>query len=284
MTLACGTLSYRQESLARALEGIARAGFRWVEIGCVCGYCEHIKPETMGPADADRLAAQASQFGLGIVSIAGHVDLEYPLLGKGTEVAAHGFHLLRKRIDLAGHLKIGIVNTGIGVARNPGELDAFYRDFETLLEYAETRRVKIALESHAGLTETAAASLALCQCMGRPSLGINFDAANVHYYTGMDPVADLNACADEIGPWLIHVHIKDHRGGKGVWDFPPLGEGEVDLRGLASLLRQIRYRGPCSLEIEFRGPDSQDPSPEVIDRGVEQSYRFMKELGLDDPD
>ncbi|NUQ63860.1 MAG: hypothetical protein HUU20_15390 [Pirellulales bacterium] len=30
MILACGTLSYRQKTLGRALEGIARAGFRWI--------------------------------------------------------------------------------------------------------------------------------------------------------------------------------------------------------------------------------------------------------------
>jgi sugar phosphate isomerase/epimerase len=280
--LACGTLSYRQESLGRALEGIARAGFRWVEISCVCGYCEHITPETMSPADADRLAKQAAQFGLGISSIAGHVDLKYPLLGKGEDIAATGFHLLRKRIDLASHLRVGIVNTGIGEAREESELDAFYRDFDALLTYAEQRRVKIGLESHAGLTETAQASLALCRRMGRASLGVNYDAGNVHWCTGMNPLDDLGACADEIADWLIHVHIKDHRGGKGVWDFPPLGEGDVDLAGLVRLLRRIGYDGPCSLEIEFQGPESQDPAAEIIDRGIAESYRFLKDLGLED--
>ena len=281
MILACGTLSYRQESLGRALEGIAGAGFQWVELGCVCGYCEHVTPETMSAADSDLLADQVSRRGLRIASIAGHVDLKYPLIGKGAETARKGFDLLRKRIDLASHLKVGIVNTGVGVTQETSELDHFYRDFDALLHYAQKQGVKIGLESHAGLTETAGASLALCKRMGRSSLGVNYDAANVHYYTGLDPVADLAACADEIGEWLVHVHIKDHRGGKGVWDFPPLGEGGVDFAGLTSILRQVGYDGPCSLEIEFRGVQSQDPSPEVIDRGVRESCRFMKDLGLE---
>ena len=282
MFLSCGTLSYRQQNLARALEGIARAGFRWVEPSCVCGYCEHIQPENMDEADAARLADQVAGFGLRISSIAGHVDLKYPLLGKGAEAAATGFHLLRKRIDLASRLGVGIVNTGIGVARDASELDAFYRDFAALVEYAQREGVKIGLESHEGLTETAQASLALCQRMASPGLGINYDAGNVHFYTGLDPLDDLAACAHEIGPWLIHVHIKDHRGEKGTWDFPPLGEGSLDLPGLARALRQIGYDGPCSLEIEFCGPDTQDPPPEVIDRGVRQSYEFMQRLGLED--
>jgi sugar phosphate isomerase/epimerase len=280
MLLSCGTLSYRQESLQRALEGIARAGFQWVEIGCVCGYCEHITPETMSAADAQRLAAQVAAVGLKIASIAGHVDLKYPLIGQGAETARHGFDLLRARIDLASRLQVGIVNTGIGATQDKAELENFYRDFAALLEYAEQRRVKIGLESHAGLTETAFATLALCRRMGRSGVGVNYDPGNVHYYTGLDPAADLGACAGEIGDWLIHVHIKDHRGGKGAWDFPPLGEGDVDLRAVAAILRQIGYQGPCSLEIEFRGPDSQDPPAEIIDRGVAESLRFMRALGL----
>ena len=282
MILSCGTLSYRQESLQRALEGIARAGFQWVEIGCVCGYCEHITPEAMNAADAERLADQVAQAGLKIASIAGHVDLKYPLLGKGAEIARQGFDLLRARIDLAHHLQVGIVNTGIGATQDAAELDSFYRDFDALIQYAEEREVKIGLESHAGLTETAVATLALCQRMGRAGLGVNYDPGNVHYFSGLDPVADLAACAGEIGDWLIHVHIKDHRGGKGNWDFPPLGEGDVDLPAVAAVLKRIGYQGPCSLEIEFRGPDSQDPSAEIIDRGVAESFRFMKNLGLED--
>ena len=177
---------------------------------------------------------------------------------------------------------MGIVNTGIGATQDAAELENFYRDFDDLLQFAEQRGVKIGLESHAGLTETAVATLALCQRMGRAGLGVNYDPGNVHYFTGLDPVADLAACRGEIGDWLIHVHIKDHRGGKGTWDFPPLGEGDVDLPAVAAILKQIGYQGPCSLEIEFRGPDSQDPSAEIIDRGVAESFRFMKHLGLED--
>ena len=48
-----------------------------------------------------------------------------------------------------------------------------------------------------------------------------------------------------------HVHLKDQRGGKGVLDFPVLGEGEIDL---ASILRDLAgsgFSGPVSMEIEF---------------------------------
>lgn len=282
LVLACGTLSYRQESLERALEGIARAGFPAVEIGCVCGYCEHIVPEQMTAADAKALAAQVERHGLRIASIAGHIDLQGPLLGKGPDAAAEGFRRLRARIDLAARLGVTIVNTGVGVAGADEDMDAFLTEFRRLLDYAQQNGVKIGVESHAGVSETAAASLAFCLRVGHPALGINHDAGNVRFYAGQDPVADLERVIDDIGEWLVHVHIKDHRGGKGDWDFPPLGEGDLDLAALAALYRRIGFAGPYSLEIEFRGPDSSDPTPAVIDQGVADSFRYMQDLGLED--
>ena len=34
-------------------------------------------------------------------------------------------------------------------------------------------------------------------------------------------------------------------------------------------------------DIEFCGPGSEDSPPEVIDRGVQQSYQFITRLGLE---
>jgi sugar phosphate isomerase/epimerase len=280
--LACGTLSYRQQSLERALDGIVQAGFPFVEVSCVCGYCEHIKPEEMKPSDMDALVLMAKERGLSIASIAGHIDLEFPLLGKGPEKAREGLRRLRSRIELANKIEVPIVNTGIGVAdeNDRDELKRFHDDFDNLLEYAGQEGVKIGLENHAGLTETAAATIALCKRMGRRSLGLNHDAGNVRFYAGMDPVADLESCAEDLKDYLIHVHIKDHAGEKGDWDFPPLGEGNVDFDGLAAIYRRIGFPGPYSLEIEFKGPESTDPTAAIIDRGVAESYRFMEEMKL----
>ena len=78
----CGTVSYRQQSLERALEGVAKSGFRAIEVACISGYCDHIYPEQMSVGDMDRLAKLVERFGLRIASIAGHIDLAWPLMGK----------------------------------------------------------------------------------------------------------------------------------------------------------------------------------------------------------
>src|SRR5512145_288136 len=97
--LVCGTVSYRQQSLERALEGIARSGFKAIEVSCISAYCEHVVPEEMGAGDMDRLDRMVEIAGLRIASIAGHVDLGWPLMGKRADVAQ--FPQLAKDGDIA---------------------------------------------------------------------------------------------------------------------------------------------------------------------------------------
>jgi sugar phosphate isomerase/epimerase len=49
------------------------------------------------------------------------------------------------------------------------------------------------------------------------------------------------------------VHLKDKRGGKGVFDFPPLGDGDLDVESLLRDLAGAGFSGPVSLEIEYVG-------------------------------
>jgi len=60
-----------------------------------------------------------------------------------------------------------------------------------------------------------------------------------------------------------------------------LGEGEVNFKKLADIFRRVGDRGPYSLEIQFLGPGTTDPTPEFIDQGIAASYRFMDNLGLE---
>ena len=75
----------------------------------------------------------------------------------------------------------------------------------------------------------------------------NYDPGNVRYYTGAVPEEDIEFALPRLG----HFHLKDQRGGKGVADFPPLGEGEVDIPRILRRLRETGFSGPVCMEIEF---------------------------------
>ena len=54
-------------------------------------------------------------------------------------------------------------------------------------------------------------TLPLLERIGRDSIKVNYDTANVEFYSGQKAVDDLEA----IAPHLTHVHLKDTTGGKG---------------------------------------------------------------------
>ncbi len=63
--------------------------------------------------------------------------------------------------------------------------------------------------------ETAPVLLQLLQKLKRPSLGVNFDPANMILYDKGDPIKALRV----LGPWIRQVHIKDALATKvpGTW-------------------------------------------------------------------
>ncbi len=99
--------------------------------------------------------------------------------------------------------------------------------------------------------EPAKVLLTFIEDVGRPNLKINFDPANMVLYGTGDPVEALGV----LGKHVISVHCKD-----GNWpavDQPtalgierPLGEGDVDIPGFLSKLKEIGYTGVLAIERE----------------------------------
>ena len=100
-------------------------------------------------------------------------------------------------------------------------------------------------------------TIPLIEKIGRDSIRVNYDTANVEFYSGERAVDDL----PKITSYLAHVHLKDTTGGKGNWNFPALGDGIVDFGRVLEILRDAGYAGPYSVEIEFQG----EPWPPLAD-------------------
>jgi sugar phosphate isomerase/epimerase len=259
--VACGLGGYQEHPLERVMRGLAAAGFHYVEVTAIPSPHSRIVPEQMDAHDWARLAGLLDDHGLKPVSVSGHADL----------TTEQGVEQLRARIDCAVRLGVDIVNTGAGHAESPEEAQRFFRHMrEQVLPYAAARGVRIALETHGGLTGTAEDCLRTLDALDSEWVGINYDPANVLYYRGVRPETDIQQIAGRV----IHVHMKDQRGGQGVLDFPPLGEGTVDFAGLLRTLGAAGYRGPFSAEIELHRP----PSPEEEDRIRLHTRQYMEKL------
>jgi L-ribulose-5-phosphate 3-epimerase len=234
--LAAHTNSYHSYSFDQALAGSAEAGYEWVELSAVPGWTEHVDVH----ADGAEVRARLEHYGLRAASISGHSDLT---TREGLE---HGLAVVR----WADAFGLQIVNTAIGGHAHVEEsAEAFLANIGILADAAEAAGLVVALEIHGDLMATGARSAPLLDRIGHPAVRVNYDTANVEHYGGVNAVDDLGAIVDRVA----NVHLKDARGGRGVWDFPAIGEGHVDFGRVIEILRDAGYSGPYAVEIEFTG-------------------------------
>jgi sugar phosphate isomerase/epimerase len=84
-----------------------------------------------------------------------------------------------------------------------------------------------------------------CTAAAQVGLRINYDAGNVAWLLGRDPIDEFEVAA----PWIANVHVKDWVAGR----FVPAGHGSIDYRAHFAGLRRIGYAGPVSLEPHMDG-------------------------------
>ena len=259
------TIVFAPYTIDQALEGLAEAGYHACEIGAVKGWFEHIDPDTISDAEVARIGGKLASLGLQPVSLSGHAQLQ-------TDEGAARF---ARAIDIAAALGMEVVNTYTGDATTDDEREAYFANVAILCDRAAGHGLKIGMETDSNMLPTAEIGVAILDRIDRPDvLGFNYDPGNVIYYTGADPIADLRFAL----PRLVHFHLKDKIGGKGVFHFPPTGDGEIDIARLLANLDEAGYSGPISAEVEFdeRGWPDYDACRAAAKRTVEN----LRGMGL----
>jgi sugar phosphate isomerase/epimerase len=265
--LTASTNSFHPYSLEEALAGIAAAGVTSVELSSVPGWTEHIR-RMAGAEEIGFVKDKLEQYGLTAVSLAGHSDL----------VSDSGVQEFRRALGLAKLLGVSLVTTSTGGhdASSAGDLaeqrTQFLRRIRPLCDEAADDGITICFETHGGLLATGAMTVELLEAIGKQNTGINYDPGNVIFYGGIRPEEDILTCADRV----VHMHVKDQIGGKGVWNFPVVGTGEIDFGIIFAELDRVGFNGPASIEVEFTG----EPWPDLdeVTDAVTQSARYLREF------
>ena len=124
--------------------------------------------------------------------------------------------------------------------------------------------------------ETADTLLALLQTVDRENLRVNFDPANMILYGSGEPLEALR----KVGRYVSSVHCKDatwsDRPGETFGEEVPLGEGDVNMREFVSILNELGYDGPLTIEREVSG----ERQIEGIRVGVERLNQIKRELAI----
>jgi len=166
------------------------------------------------------------------------------------------------------------VNTAVGGHESADENEAlFLANVGELADAADDAGIVVALEIHGDIMASSEVTIPLVEKIGRDSIRVNYDTANVEYYSGDRAVDDL----PKITRYLAHVHLKDTTGGKGNWNFPAIGDGTVDFGRVLEILDAAGYAGPCSVELEFQGEPW--PSLDEVNDAMRRSYQRLTALG-----
>jgi len=263
------TSCYTGFDLDEALAGISKAGLKYAELSAMFVVCdskgdlaEHVIPENMNDDDIDTLKKKLRSYSLLPMSISGHVDL----------IESDGVTALKRRIDLAKKIGAGIVNTKTGDPVSEKEVNIFYRNVQEIAEYTADENVLIGLETSGKYFNTAKKAVAILEKIRSDHIRLNYDTANVIYYEDVRPEVDIEYGMD----YLVHIHVKDKRGGKGEYDFPALGRGTINFEKIFTILSKHNYKGPLSIEIEFDGKHHEPLNG--VDEAVIESCNFLKQF------
>jgi sugar phosphate isomerase/epimerase len=233
MRLGCNTVLFGMADLATALEHLAWAGYRYVELAAIAGMCEHIRPDE-GTGQATEVRRLLAEYGLEATAI---------------EAATTDRARLERVFALAGALDVSIVNIGSGGAS--GDEESTRRAIDHIGELARlagAHGIRLAVKPHVGQAiYNGATALRLMDEVRESALGLNFDPSHL-YRADEDPPE----VARRWGARIVTSHFRDcasreQRVGPPETQIP--GRGAVDLPATLRALKEVGYAGPLNLEV-----------------------------------
>lgn len=247
--LACMTLPYAAFPLERALQGIQKAGYKYVAWGTThqnaSGRKDPVMAKDAPPSAAKALAGRCGDLGLEPVMMFSEIYVAAP-----DSVPVH-----TRRIEQAAAAGIPIVLT-FGEIR-PGAGDVWIKNLKQLGPIARQHNVLVTIKQHGGNTATGKDCAQIVQQVNDPGIKMTYDAGNVLDYNNDDPIADIQTCWRDIRAFCI----KDHRNTPKDEDCGP-GFGEIDHYKLLTPVMNTGLTMPLAFENIFEPlvPRPSDPS------------------------
>lgn len=261
-------------TLERALCGISGAGFKFVELASMPGMCHHVMPEQMSEKDFARLELLLGEYGLKPMSLSGHVNI----VDQDPKRERKAIELLKKRIELAARLDARIVNTRttdpVGT-HSKKEIERFYDNIKGIVDYCRDNNVVVAIENDGGLTVTADKALEVMKRIDSEYMRINYDTGTFMFLYGLQPAQDL----EKMMKYVAHMHVKDQTGGKRAYNFPAIGDGDINFQTIFDIVKKHGFKGPFSVETGFGKGDrttSGVESAEETDEILQKSYNYLR--------
>ena len=148
---------------------------------------------------------------------------------------------LRRQIENSARLELKFMLT-FGVDK-PENYENFYRLMADAAARAEQRGIHIVLKPHGGGSGASEEILRCLDKVGHANFKIWYDAGNIIYYTGKDPLAEL----EPVLKYVTGFCAKDCAAPKGEV-MTQFGTGKVDFKSVFARLKRAGFNGPVMVE------------------------------------
>jgi sugar phosphate isomerase/epimerase len=148
---------------------------------------------------------------------------------------------VRTQIDHADGLKLAYLLT-FGVDK-PEEYAHFYKVMSDAAAYAQERKIKLVMKPHGGSSGAADDIVTVMKAVRHPNFKVWYDAGNIIYYTGKDPIEELKPIAQHVTGFCA----KDCAAPKSDVMIQ-FGTGNVDFAGVLRTLHAAGFDGPIMVE------------------------------------
>ncbi len=148
---------------------------------------------------------------------------------------------VRKQIDNANFLGLTYV-LSFG-ADKPEEFDHYYKVMNDAAAHAAAKNIRLVMKPHGGISGSSDEILSVIKKVNHPNFSIWYDAGNIIYYTGKDPVAELEPVARHVTGFCA----KDCGAEKGDVMIQ-FGTGKVNFVEVFKKLKASGFNGPVMIE------------------------------------
>jgi sugar phosphate isomerase/epimerase len=218
--------------LDTALDGIKAAGYK------ITGLLRTGKDDPLTGAEATReylekLKQRIADRGLKVNMAALRTSNNLPL--------DEQIKKMRKQIDNA--VFIGAQFGLTFGADSPANYDNYYKLMQDAAPYAQEKGLKVVLKPHGGASGAAEEITRCMEKVNHANFKIWFDAGNIIYYTGKDPVEQLKPIVQHVTGFC--AKDCDQQKGSVLLEF---GTGKVDFHAVFSEMKKAGFNGPVMVE------------------------------------
>jgi len=223
---------------------------------------KHIFLNVPPEEEVESIKKRLAKHGLSVIVMRGDTDL------------SQESSLQELEAQLAICRDMGVAYMFLSPKRHGAAKEVVYGRLRKAGEIAQKYGVTIVLETHPDLGTNGDVHLETMRQIDHPNVRVNFDTGNIHFYNqGTDAPTELR----KIIEYVATVEIKDHNGIYHDWNFPPLGQGVVNIPEVLNILREHDYDGPVTMEIE--GIEGIEWDEETTKQAIEDSVIYLRSLG-----